>query len=380
MGLLLTTICLLGIGFIMVFSASYYDTVSENIYYYLQRQAILTGLALAILIGGINIPYSWLRRFRSIDKQILLVTGVLLAAVFALPEKSDAHRWIPLAFGFNLQPSEVAKFTVVFYLASLFSRRRSGINTLSGDLGKALLVVGVAAGMIAFEPDTGTAFVLAAAAIAVLLAAGLRWVYLFLAGGAGVIAGVCLILRSPYRLDRVLGFLDPWQDPVGNGFQIIHSLYALGTGGLLGAGISNSSQKLILPAQNTDFIFSVIGEELGFIGAGFVVILFLIFTWRGYLIALRCPDKFGRLLAVGLTTSISLQAAVNIAVVTQSMPTTGITLPFISYGGSSLLMSVVSVGALLSISRYRPAADKPSHGAAAKPPQGKTGGKAWASD
>lgn len=259
---------------------------------------------------------------------------------------------IPLGI-FNLQPSEIAKFSVALFMADILSRYKADPNDLKGDLGHIIIVVGVILALILKEPDLGTTIAIAAMVMIVLLVSGLRWLYFIGTGLAGAAGVTVLIMNSEYQMKRIIGWLDPWSDPIGMGYQPIQSLYALGSGGFWGMGIGNSRQKLgFLPEQNTDFIFAIIGEELGFIGAAFIVLMFILLIWRGYKIASRCPDMFGTLLATGITTSLGIQAFLNLGVVTNTLPVTGIALPFLSYGGSSLLMSMGVVGVLLNISRY----------------------------
>ena len=352
MWLFLIAIFLVGIGVIMVFSSSYYDTLSSDPFEYLKRQGSFAGLGLLITLVAMNVNY---QRYRFLAKPLLYLTVILLIAVFFFEDVHHAHRWIPLGNrGISIQPSEIAKFTLSLYLANLLGKRNADPNRLSGELGHIMIVLLIILGLVYKEPDLGAALSLACITMAVLLAAGLHWLY---AGSAVVVGGTmvaALIMSSDYQMRRVLGFLDPWADPINSGYQLINSYYALGSGGFWGVGIGASRQKLgFLPEQNTDFIFSIIGEELGFIGAGFIIVLFLFLAWRGYMIALRCPELFGCLLAVGITTSLVLQAVLNLGVVTGCLPVTGVTLPLISYGGSSLLMSMGSIGILLNISRYR---------------------------
>ncbi len=350
MWLFLITLFLVGIGIIMVFSASYYDTLSSDPFEYLKRQGSFAAIGVVVMLIAMNFDY---QRYRYFYKPLLVMTLVLLVVVFLFEDTKGSHRWIPLGI-INLQPSEIAKFTLALFLAVFLSRREADLNDLRGDLGRVIIVLGLVLGLVLIEPDLGATMSLAGMAMVILIAAGLKWFYVAAAavmGGGGV---VFVIMNSEYQMRRIMGWLDPWGDPADTGYQLINSLYALGSGGFWGMGIGNSRQKLgFLPEQNTDFIFSIIGEELGFIGAGFVVMLFLLFAWRGYMIAVRCPDLYGSLLAVGITTSLVFQAALNLGVVTGCLPVTGIALPFLSYGGSSLLMSMGSVGVLLNISRYR---------------------------
>ncbi|MCL1805027.1 MAG: putative lipid II flippase FtsW [Clostridiales bacterium] len=350
--LLLIALFLVGIGVIMVFSASYYDTLSNDPYEYLKRQGSFAAAGVVITLIAMNVNY---QKYRFLSKPVLYFTVFLLVAVFFFEEINHAHRWIPIgSTGVRVQPSEVAKFAMSLYMANLLSKRSADPNDIKGALGHVAIMLLVILGLVYKEPDLGATISLACIAMAILLAAGLHWLY----AGSAVVAGgalvAALVTSSDYQMRRILGFLDPWADPLDTGYQLIGSYYALGSGGFWGVGIGASRQKLgFLPEQNTDFIFSIIGEELGFIGAGFIIILFLCLAWRGYMIAMRCPDRYGSLLATGITTSLALQAALNLGVVTGCLPVTGVTLPLVSYGGSSLLMSMGSVGVLLNISRYR---------------------------
>ncbi|MCL2167283.1 MAG: putative lipid II flippase FtsW [Clostridiales bacterium] len=348
--LLFITVFLVGFGVILVFSASYYETISSDPYEFFKRQGTFAGIGLVIMLCAMNLDY---RIYRLFSKVAIWSTIVLLGLAFVFEPVNEVYRWIPLG-PFNLQPSEIAKFTLALFFADALSEKKADPNDLTGTLGRVVAMMGIVLFLVYKEPDLGATVTLACIGIGILFAAGLHILY-----GIGALvacsAGVAMIILSnEYQMLRIQGFLDPWADPVRTGYQVINSFYALGSGGLIGVGFGGSRQKLgFLPAQNTDFIFSVAGEELGFIGAGCIVILFCVLAWRGYRIAIRCPVLFGSLLAVGITTSLVLQAALNIGVVTGTIPVTGITLPFISYGGSSLLMSMGSVGVLLNISRFR---------------------------
>jgi cell division protein FtsW len=351
--LLLIVIFLVGIGVIMVFSSSYYDTLSRDPYEYLKRQAIFAGVGFFVVIIAMNFNY---QSFRIFSTPLLCMSIFLLCIVFLFKDTHGSHRWIPIGTtGFNIQPSEIAKFTLTLFLANMFMKKNTDPNHL--DRGKLGWLVGISAlvlGLVYKEPDLGATVSLACIAMAILIAAGLNWIYTFAIVAIGGSFGYVIITASEYQMRRIMGFLDPWADPLDKGYQLINSFYALGSGGFWGVGIGASRQKLgFLPEQNTDFIFSIIGEEIGFLGAGIIIILFLIIAWRGYLIAMRCPELFGCLVAVGITTSITLQAMLNLGVVTGCLPVTGVTLPFVSYGGSSLLMSMGSMGILLNISRFR---------------------------
>ncbi len=348
--LFLIVIFLVGLGVMMVFSASYYDTIQSDPFYYLKKQGFFGLVGLGLMLIAMNIPYT---RYRSFSKIAMAATAFLLVMVFFFEDKNGSHRWIPMGF-FNLQPSEMAKIAIALYLSDQFSKRGADPNQFQGETGKHLLILAVMLGLVYKEPDLGTTIAIAAMSMVILLAAGLRWVYCIGTAAAGLAGVGVMVMRTPYQMDRILGFLDPWSNAAGKGYQLIGSLYALGSGGLWGMGIGNSRQKLgYLPEQNTDFIFAIIGEELGFIGAGIIVLAFLLIAWRGYRIAIRSKDLFGSLLATGITTSLVVQAGFNLGVVTGCLPVTGMALPFLSYGGSSLLMSMGAIGILLNISRYQ---------------------------
>ena len=348
--LFMIVLFLVGIGVIMVFSASYFDTLPSDPYEYLKRQGSFACAGLLIMILAMNFNY---QQYRFFAKPLLYVTVFLLVAVFFFPDINGSHRWIPMGF-ISLQPSEVAKFTLALYIADLLSQKNADPNDLKAELGHVAIVLGLVLVLVYKEPDLGAAIVMTGIGAAILITAGLNWFYVVAAAVMGGAMVSVLITASEYQMRRILGFLNPWGDPLGTGYQLINSLLALGSGGLFGVGIGGSRQKLgFLPEQNTDFIFSIIGEELGFIGATAILALFLALAWRGYMIAVRCPDFYGSLLAVGITTGLTFQAAINLGVTIGALPVTGVVLPFISYGGSSLLMSMGSIGVLLNISRYR---------------------------
>jgi cell division protein FtsW len=252
-----------------------------------------------------------------------------------------------------VQPSELSKLVAIFFIAALLERRMHRID----DVGYALLPIGIVVmglvALILLEPDFGTSMSLLLIAVVMVFAAGLNYRYLIGVALAALPAIYILVMGSAYRRRRTLAFLNPWEDPLGDGFQIIQSLIAIGTGGVWGKGVMNGVQKLFyLPEPHTDFIYSVISEELGLIGATAVVACFCVITWRGLRVALRAPDSFGAFLALGLTTMVAVQALVNISVVLGLMPTKGIPLPFVSAGGSSLLINLVGMGILLNVSQH----------------------------
>lgn len=345
---------LLAIGIIMVFSASYYDTLEKDPYLYVRKQLLWGVIGIVAMLVMAKIDYYRLKPFVNVA---FAITVVLLIAVI-IPgigtEVKGSRRWINLGFT-NLQPSEVMKLCMVMFLSKNLPKAGSRIHNLFLGLGPYLLLLAVVGGLIMLEPDLGTTMAIGATTFILLFTAGIRWSHIIIMVVSGVLAVVGLIIQEPYRLNRIVGYLDPWSHAAKEGYQTINSLYALGSGGFFGMGLGNSRQKLdFLPEQHTDFIFAILGEELGFIGAFLVIVLFFLIAWRGYRIAMTCPDAFGSFLAVGLTSMIVMQAFINMGVVTGLLPVTGISLPFISYGGSSLLFSMLGIGILLNISRYSP--------------------------
>jgi cell division protein FtsW len=284
---------------------------------------------------------------------------LLLVGVFFLDRSHATHRWIRVGPA-SLQPSEFAKLVVIFYLAWFLELRiqgrgpgEPGVNDWRHSLVPAVGPVIALACLVVFEPDLGTAVQIFIVAFALLFAAGLSWVYVGGAGGFAAASIVLLIVDTSYRYQRVVSFLNPTADPQGRGFQLMQSLIAVGSGGLTGVGLMESKQKLFyLPEASTDFIFAVICEELGFLGAIVVLTLFAVYAWRGIRAALGAPDMFGRLVALGITVMVISQALINLGVVLGMMPTKGIPLPFISYGGSSLLVVLLATGVLLNISQH----------------------------
>lgn len=352
--LLGATLALLGIGVVMVYSASAVKAHLEfdDPFHFLKLQLVWSALGLVTLFATMNFDYQWLKRYA---KPLLYVAIVLLVLV-KIPgvgrEVNGAVRWIGLG-PLSLQPSEVIKLAMVIFLARILSVNPEKIRFFIKGLLPPLGLLAIVAALIMLQPDLGTTLAIAGTTFMVLIAAGARWGHIASLASVGVGLVVAAIAAAPYRMKRILAFLDPWADPSGKGYQTIHALLALGSGGLFGMGFGQSRQKfLYLPESHTDFIFAIIGEELGLLGGGVIVILFLIFAWRGYKIAMSSPDAFASLLAVGLTSMVAIQAGLNIGVVSGLLPVTGITLPFISYGGSSLLFTMAAVGILLNISRF----------------------------
>ncbi|MGI6092588.1 MAG: stage V sporulation protein E [Veillonellaceae bacterium] len=347
-------IALLAIGVVMVYSSSAVSAYVnfQDSYYFLKRQIIWVTLGLLAMILTMNIDY---HAWRKLAKPVMLVTIVLLILVL-IPGMgrvvNGARRW--LGFGsLYMQPSEIAKLSMVLFCASSLALRQDRITSFVKGVLPQLLVLLVVFGLILKEPDLGTALAIGGTVFVLLFTAGAKISHLVSLGVAGVSGIIAAIIVEPYRMKRLLAFSDPWADPLDTGYHIIQSLYAIGSGGLFGVGLGRSREKfLYLPEPHTDFIFAILGEELGFIGTITVIILFFLFAWRGLKVAISAPDIFGSLMAAGITTMIIIQALMNIAVVTASMPVTGIPLPFLSFGGSALIFTLSGVGILLNISRY----------------------------
>jgi cell division protein FtsW len=280
------------------------------------------------------------------------VAGLALVAVLFSRPINGTSRWFGIG-GVGVQPSELAKLAAILFSAAILERRMDRIHETSYALLPIGIVVSVFGGLILLQPDFGTAVSLVAVVAVMVFAAGLPYRYLFGLALVGLPALAVILLGAEYRRRRLLAFLNPWEDPLGDGFQIIQSLIAVGTGGVVGRGLMSGVQKLFyLPEPHTDFIYAVIAEELGFIGATVVLICFCVITWRGLRTAVRAPDRFGAFLALGLTMMVALQAFINMSVVLGLMPTKGIPLPLVSAGGSSLLISLVGMGMLVNVSQH----------------------------
>ncbi|HLM58225.1 MAG TPA: putative lipid II flippase FtsW [Pyrinomonadaceae bacterium] len=340
-------------GVIMVYSASAVVASSQNHtqYYYVVRQAMWTAVGLVAMLVGMRMDYTLLRGGR-VAYGLLGVTVVLLVAVFAFPPINGARRWIRFA-GFSLQPSEMAKLALSVFLARFLERRAGTEGAFFGTFAPCVLMTGLLAVLVVAEPDLGTALMLAVICVTVLFTAGARLTHLGLAAAPALVGVLALLLFVPWRLKRLVTFLDPWADQQGAGYQVVQSLLAVGSGGVHGLGFTEGRQKMFfLPFAHSDFIYAVISEELGLLGGLGVVALFALLLWRGMKAALGSPDRFGMLLGVGIVAGIVTQALFNMSVVLALVPTKGIPLPFISYGGSSLVPTLFSVGVLLNISQH----------------------------
>ncbi|NLL31544.1 MAG: stage V sporulation protein E [Clostridiales bacterium] len=350
-GIFYSVILLLAIGVVMIYSASsYYAMFKEgDSMVYLKKQILwsVTGLISMVLMMG----YDY-HKLKKITPHLLIIAIPLLIAVFFFPAVNGAKRWIQLG-PLSFQPSELTKYVVVLFLAMSLDLKGDGVKKFWTGIVPYLGVSGFFAALILAEKN------LSIAAIIMIV----TYIMLFVAGGrlqdlVGKVAPVLLvaviffIFGESYRRARMLNFLNPWKDPAGDGYQLIQSFYALGAGGITGLGLGQSRQKtLYMPEPHNDFIFSIIGEELGLIGCLVIILLFILFVWKGIKVALNARDNYGTLLAVGITSIIAVQAIINIAVVTGSMPVTGVPMPFISYGGTSLVINMIAMGILLNISR-----------------------------
>lgn len=359
------TLALCLIGAVMVFSASAVTAREEygNGYTFLLRQVLWLAIGIAGMFVLMRLDYRKLRQPGVVFTGLSL-TLLMLISVFFLDRSHATHRWIRLG-PLSLQPSELAKLAIIFYLAWFIEIRRQRRGATTGTpsttgindplrsilpLGATLLLI---VGLVLAEPDMGTACMISLIAFAMLYVSGLSLRYVAGAILAALPAIYLLIVRVPYRLQRVQTFFSPGADPQGHGFQLLQSLIAVGSGGFSGVGLMESHQKLFfLPEAHTDFIFAVICEEFGFIGAAIVLALFAVYGWRGFVTAMKAPDQFGRLLGIGITTMVVGQALINLSVVLGLLPTKGIPLPFVSYGGSSLLGMLLATGVLLNISQH----------------------------
>ena len=346
------TLLLIFIGLVMVFSASAVMAKERygSGYFFLLRQLGWAVAGILVMVLAMKIDY---RRYKqpAVVFSLLGLTTLMLISVFFLDRSHHTHRWIhwgPL----SLQPSEMAKPALILFLAFFLESRTKSMKDWRNTVLPAAVPTLIFISLIVFQPDLGTAIACAAITGCVLFVAGLDLRYLGYAFAASLLPLYFLIFHVAYRRARILAFLDPYSDPQGRGFHIIQSLIAVSTGGITGVGLMEGKQKLFyLPEPHTDFIFAVTAEELGLVGALVIVLLFAIFLWRGVRIALRTQDMFGRFLAVGITSMIVVQAFINISVVLGLMPTKGIPLPLVSYGGSSLLVTLACIGVLLNISK-----------------------------
>lgn len=351
--LLITVLLLLSLGLIMVLSASSPTALSEsgNSYTYFIKQGIFAIIGLFLMVIISKIDYRIYKKFYLIG---YIVTIVLLILVVLIgKEVNGAKRWIGVTESLSFQPSEIVKILMIIFYAAILTKNREKLGKFFKGFGLHFLYIVPIAGLLMLEPHFSATMVIIGIVIVMMILAGCKLGQVILSGVVvGVPALIFIVIKASYRLKRVTAFLDPWSDKLGDGWQVVQSLYAIGSGGLFGLGLGQSKQKyLYLPEPQNDFIFSVLAEELGFAGCLFVIILFAILIWRGILAAMKAPDMFGSLVAIGITSLIAIQTIINIAVVTSSMPATGMPLPFFSYGGTALLILLCEIGILLNISR-----------------------------
>ncbi|AIQ73950.1 cell division protein FtsW [Paenibacillus odorifer] len=367
--LLILTLLLVGFGLVMVFSASSSLTLASSKFgndplYFIKRQVIWIVLGTVVMFIAMNIHYS---KFKKWYVPIFIITVILLLVVAFSEKINGAKSWLSIG-KLGIQPTELAKISIILYISALITKKGERFRDFRTGYIPVMVIVGIVAGLIMMQPDLGSCLILVATSGLVIYAGGASMKHILgsialLVLGVGLVIGAKAAIDSlspsdkatdtqDYRKGRIVAFLDPYQVAEGDGYNIIQSLTALGQGGVSGSGFGKSIQKLdYLKYPYTDFIFPVIGEEFGFLGTSIFLMLYLYFIWRGILIALRCKDPFGTLVGIGIMGLIAIQAFVNIGGVTNTIPLTGVTLPFISYGGSSLLVSMLCMGIMLSISR-----------------------------
>lgn len=351
--LLIVVIGLLAFGLIMVYSSSVVTayTAYRNQFYFLLKQGFSALIGLVLLLVAMRVDYHYWRSFSVLGLvgSIVLLAAVLVPGIGA--EVYGASRWISLG-SFQLQPSELSKLALILYISHWLTTKREQVANFTYGLVPFSLLMGVIVALLMRQPDMGTTIVTVGTAFAIFFAAGASLLHVGLLSGIGAFGFAGLIVVAPYRMQRLMAFLNPWENQLGNSYHVVQSLLAFGAGGITGVGLGVGRQKFMyLPFPHTDSIFAVVGEELGLIGTVAILAAFVFFTYRGLHIAWYAPDQFGRLLAVGVTCGIAIQALLNIAVLTSSVPFTGITLPFISYGGSSLITTLAGCGVLLNVSR-----------------------------
>ena len=351
--LVITVILLLAIGLVMVLSASSPSALADyaDSYRYFTRQLFFAILGFICMWIISKIDYRFYQKFY---KHAWVISIILLVLVLLVGrEVNDAKRCIYITDSLSFQPSEIVKFLLIIFYAGILTKNRDELKSYGKGFLKHILFLAPIIALLLLQPHFSASVVIIGICSIMMIMAGCKFWHFIVSGcTVGLPALIILIIKEPYRLLRVTTFLDPWQDKQGAGWQVIQSLYAIGSGGLFGAGLGESKQKyLYIPEPHNDFIFSILAEELGFIGCAVVIILFAIFIWRGILIAMKAPDMFGSLVAIGITALVAIQVIINIAVVTSSMPATGMPLPFFSYGGTALFILLCQIGVLLNISR-----------------------------
>ena len=353
--LFLSVLVLAVFGLVMIYSSSYIwaEYKFGDAFRYAKQQGLflIVGTSLMIFVSKIDYKIYKEKAWNIFVICIVLLILVLIPGIGSV--RNGSRSWFGIG-SFGIQPSEFAKLSLIILTSKYLTNSNKFLKDIKKGVIPILLILFAVFGLIMLQPDFGTGMIIVVSIITMLFIAGVNMKFFFGLGAIGVVGIIFLILIAPYRMDRITSFIDPWKDPLGTGFQIIQSLYAIGPGGLLGMGFLNSRQKhFYLPEPQTDFIFSIISEEFGILGILIVAALFVSILYFGIKIALKCDDSFGKYLAFGMTFQIIVQAIMNLMVVIGLIPVTGVTLPFLSYGGSSLLISMVSIGILLNISRYQ---------------------------
>lgn len=341
--LIITILLLLSIGLVMVLSASSPSALAEsgNSYSFFSKQLLFAILGLTAMMFISKIDYRFYKKFY---KHAWWIALLLLALVLVAGKTiNGAKRWIYVTETLSFQPSEIVKFLMIVFFAGILVKNRDELSKYGKGFIKHVLFLAPIIGLLLLQPHFSASIVIIGICSVMMIMAGCKfWHFLATGAVAGIPALILLIIKEPYRLQRVVTFLDPWKDATDTGWQVIQSLYAIGSGGLFGAGLGESKQKyLYIPEPHNDFIFSILGEELGFIGCAVVLILFAILIWRGILIAMKAPDMFGSLVAIGITALIAIQVIINVAVVTSSMPATGMPLPFFSYRRNGIIYTIM---------------------------------------
>lgn len=342
-------------GLMMIYSASsiWAEYKFNDSFYYMKRQLvfIIIGIILMIIISKIDYSVYYEKANLILGICFILLILVLIPGIGSV--RNGSRSWFGIG-SFGIQPSEAAKLALIIFTSKYLSKSTKFLKSYKEGVFPILGVVFLFFGLIMLQPDLGTGMILVVSIISLLFIAGVNMKFFIGGGLLGIIGVIILIVIAPYRMDRITSFINPWKDPLGTGFQIIQSLYAIGPGGLLGTGYLNSIQKqFYLPEPQTDFIFSIVAEEFGILGAIFVAFMFLFIIYRGLKISLQCNDSFAKYLSFGMIFQLAFQTAMNLMVVIGMIPVTGVTLPFLSYGGSSLLITMASMGIILNISRYQ---------------------------
>jgi len=351
--LFITVISLIIFGILMIYSASSIWAnykFNDSLHFVKQQTLFATmGLVLMIIISKIDYKFYYKKANLILTICIILLVLVLIPGIGSV--RNGSRSWFGIG-SLGVQPSEAAKLGLIIFTSKYLNNSNKFLKSYKQGVFPILFIVFIFFGLIMLQPDMGTGVILFVSIVALLFVSGVNMKFFFILGGLGILGVIVLVIIAPYRMDRITSFVNPWKDPLGTGFQIIQSLYAIGPGGLLGRGYGNSIQKhFYLPEPQTDFIFSIITEEFGIIGAIIVIGLFIELLYRGIKISLNTKDKFSKYLSFGMTFQIIFQACLNLMVVSGMIPVTGVTLPFLSYGGSSLLVSMASIGIILNISR-----------------------------